>query len=77
MSGGTTGTPYNYNRINFPLYSVSPLSCNHVIVSGGGGAANTGVFNGFVSLLYSLTLFKYVLFMSRSCTCVNYFAGHL
>jgi len=39
--------PANQGKINFPLYSVSPLSCNHVIVTGGGGAANTGVFNGF------------------------------
>lgn len=42
-------SPPPFNRINFPLYSVSALSCNHVIVTGGGGAANTGVFNGFVS----------------------------
>jgi len=36
-----------YGRINFPLYAVSPLSCNHVIVAGGGGSSNTGVFDGF------------------------------
>lgn len=34
-------------KINFPLYAVAPLSCNHVIVTGGGGSSNTGVFNGF------------------------------
>lgn len=38
-------------RINYPLYAVTPLSCNHVIVSGGGGSKNTGVFDGFVSAL--------------------------
>jgi len=44
-----TETCLQYGRINFPLYAVTPLSCNHVIVGGGGGSSNTGVFDGFVS----------------------------
>ena len=36
-------------RVNFPLYQVMMVSPRHVLVGGGGGAANTGVYNGFVS----------------------------
>lgn len=52
-------------KINFPLYSVNPLSCNHVIVAGGGGAANTGVFNGFVSV-FNIQLMWYNLRLHSS-----------
>lgn len=34
-------------RVNFPLYNVNMISPRHVMLSGGGGAANTGVRNGF------------------------------
>lgn len=33
-------------RVDFPLYAISVLSPRHVMVGGGGGAANTGVKNG-------------------------------
>lgn len=36
-------------RVNFPLYSMEMLTSRHVLVAGGGGSANTGVANGFVS----------------------------
>lgn len=36
-------------RVNFPLYCVEALDSRHVLVAGGGGPANTGVKNGFVS----------------------------
>ena len=38
-------------RVNFPLYNVNMISPRHVMLSGGGGAANTGVRNGFVSII--------------------------
>ncbi|GLG96995.1 Prolactin regulatory element-binding protein [Gryllus bimaculatus] len=34
-------------RVNFPLYTLKMLTSRHIIVAGGGGAANTGVANGF------------------------------
>jgi prolactin regulatory element-binding protein len=34
--------------VNFPLYAVEMLTDRHFIVAGGGGAAKTGVSNGFV-----------------------------
>ena len=37
-------------RVNFPLYNVTLISPRHVMFGGGGGAANTGVHNGFVSI---------------------------
>ena len=37
-------------RVNFPLYNVNMVSPRHVMLGGGGGAANTGVRNGFVSI---------------------------
>ncbi|XP_059477452.1 prolactin regulatory element-binding protein [Neocloeon triangulifer] len=36
-----------FARVNFPLYCVEMLDSRHVLVAGGGGAANTGVKNGF------------------------------
>lgn len=33
-------------RVDFPLYTISVLSPRHILVGGGGGAANTGVKNG-------------------------------
>lgn len=37
-------------RVDFPLYTLQTLTNRHVIVAGGGGASNTGVANGFVSI---------------------------
>lgn len=37
-------------RVDFPLYTLQTLTNRHVIVAGGGGAAATGVANGFVSI---------------------------
>jgi len=34
-------------RVDFPLYSVAMLGSRHMLVAGGGGAANTGVRNGW------------------------------
>ncbi|KAI5636019.1 prolactin regulatory element-binding protein [Phthorimaea operculella] len=34
-------------RVDFPLYTVQTLTNRHILVAGGGGAANTGVANGF------------------------------
>lgn len=48
-------------RVNFPLYSVQLLTCRHILVAGGGGAARTGVSNAFVSkkqLFVSLELYN-------------------
>ena len=36
-------------RVNFPLYQACMVSPRHLLLAGGGGAAKTGVFNGFVS----------------------------
>lgn len=36
-------------RVEFPLYGITVLSPKHLLVGGGGGAAKTGVKNGFVS----------------------------
>jgi prolactin regulatory element-binding protein len=33
-------------RVNFPLYQATMITSRHLLVAGGGGAANTGVFNG-------------------------------
>lgn len=35
-------------KVNFPLYAVEMLTDRHFVVAGGGGAAKTGVSNGFV-----------------------------
>ena len=40
-------------RVNFPLYNATLVSPRHVLLGGGGGAAKTGVHNGFVSSLDS------------------------
>lgn len=42
-------------KINFPVYGVEMLTDRHFVVAGGGGAAKTGVFNGFVC---SITTYK-------------------
>jgi len=34
-------------RVDFPLYSTAMISPRHLMLAGGGGAANTGVKNGF------------------------------
>lgn len=39
-------------RVNFPLYTVQMLTSRHILVGGGGGASNTGVANGFVSIFF-------------------------
>jgi len=36
-----------FARVDFPLYAINMISPRHVLVAGGGGAANTGVKNGF------------------------------
>jgi len=41
-----------FARVNFPLYCVEVLDSRHVLVAGGGGSANTGVKNGFVSFSF-------------------------
>ncbi len=38
-------------RVDFPAYCVSAITDRHILVGGGGGAAKTGVKNGFVSLI--------------------------
>lgn len=38
-------------RADFPLSSVQLLTCRHILVAGGGGSANTGIPNGFVSII--------------------------
>lgn len=38
-------------RVNFPLYTIQMLDSRHILVGGGGGSANTGISNGFVSLI--------------------------
>nr|SVE75816.1 EOG090X07XQ [Daphnia hispanica] len=40
-------------KVNFPLYTVEMLTDRHFVVAGGGGAAKTGVSNGFAT--YQLT----------------------
>lgn len=37
-------------KVNFPLYAVEMVTDRHFVVAGGGGAAKTGVYNGFVLL---------------------------
>lgn len=37
-------------RVDFPLYALQTLTNRHILVAGGGGASNTGVANGFVSV---------------------------
>ena len=37
-------------KVNYPLYAIRMLTDRHFIVAGGGGAAKTGVKNGFVSI---------------------------
>lgn len=39
-------------KVDFPLYTLQTLTNRHVIVAGGGGASNTGVANGFVSMMH-------------------------
>jgi len=34
-------------KVNFPLYAIKMLTDRHFVVAGGGGAAKTGVANGF------------------------------
>jgi prolactin regulatory element-binding protein len=34
-------------RVDFPLYAATMISPRHLLLAGGGGAANTGVKNGF------------------------------
>lgn len=40
-------------KVNYPLYAIRMLTDRHFIVAGGGGAAKTGVKNGFVSIYLS------------------------
>nr|SVE72997.1 EOG090X07XQ [Ceriodaphnia reticulata] len=40
-------------KVNFPLYGIDMLTDRHFVVAGGGGAAKTGVSNGFA--IYQLT----------------------
>lgn len=42
-------------RVDFPLYTLQTLTNRHVLVAGGGGASNTGVANGFVSIIHLFT----------------------
>ena len=45
----STELPELLCRVNFPLYQATMITPRHLLVAGGGGAANTGVFNGIVS----------------------------
>ena len=45
----STELPELLCRVNFPLYQATMITPRHIMVAGGGGAANTGVFNGIVS----------------------------
>ncbi len=36
-------------HVDFPAYCVAAITPKHLLVGGGGGAAKTGVKNGFVS----------------------------
>ncbi len=36
-------------RVDFPAYVAAVVSPRHILIAGGGGAAKTGVKNGFVS----------------------------
>ena len=36
-------------QVKFPLYNAMLVSSRHIMLGGGGGAAKTGVHNGFVS----------------------------
>lgn len=36
-----------FARVDFPTYSMTMISPRHILVAGGGGAAKTGVKNGF------------------------------
>ena len=47
----STELPELLCRVNFPLYQATMITPRHILVAGGGGAANTGVFNGIVSLV--------------------------
>jgi len=40
-------------KVNYPLYSIRMLTDRHFIVAGGGGAAKTGVKNGFTTFQLS------------------------
>lgn len=42
-------------KVDFPLYTLQTLTNRHVLVAGGGGASNTGVANGFVSIVIRAT----------------------
>ena len=42
--------------VNYPLYTVNMLTDRHFVVAGGGGAAKTGVTNGFVWVLFTSDL---------------------
>lgn len=42
----STELPELLCRVNFPLYQATMITPRHIMVAGGGGAANTGVFNG-------------------------------
>lgn len=53
------GPPKEYRgdpaaKVNFPLYAVEMLTERHFVVAGGGGAAKTGVYNGFVCFICSI-----------------------
>ena len=48
----STELPELLCRVNFPLYQATMITPRHLLVAGGGGAANTGVFNGIVSLKF-------------------------
>jgi len=47
-------------RVNFPLYQAMMISPRHLLLGGGGGAAKTGVFNGFVRDSSGTRLFSFI-----------------
>ena len=56
----STELPELLCRVNFPLYQATMITPRHILVAGGGGAANTGVFNGIVSLVaYQYGSYRY------------------
>jgi hypothetical protein len=47
-------------RVNFPLYQTCMISPRHILLAGGGGAAKTGVHNGFVRKFIDFFSYHYI-----------------
>ena len=55
----STEQPELLCRVNFPLYQAMMVTERHILFAGGGGAARTGVQNGFVITFLSLLSFNF------------------